>query len=99
MLSPSDFDPQISRQSFVDGDLESCRQLVLELLNMCEMLVEDDGIIDIVEDVGDRAVSLLPLVKTWIDSILLEADADHVVREQREPRITLARYSNHKGFA
>ena len=87
MLSPSDFDPQISRQSFVDGDLESCRQLVLELLNMCEMLVEDDGIIDIVEDVGDRAVSFLPLVKARIDCILLEANADHEVGEQREPRI------------
>ena len=80
-------DADISRQRLVGGDLESYRELVLELLDMGETLVEDDGIIDIVEDVGDRAVSLLPLVKTWIYSILLETDADHVVREQREPRI------------
>ena len=51
------------------------------------MLVEDDGIIDITEDAGDRAVSFLPLIKARINSILLESNGDHVVREQREPRI------------
>ncbi len=39
---------------------------------MCEMLVEDDAIIDVVEDVDDRAIGLLPLVQVGIDGILLE---------------------------
>jgi len=81
VLGSRNFDAQIPRQRFVGSDLESCRQLVLELLNMSEMLVEDDGIIDIVEDVGDRAVRLFPLVKARINSILLEANRNHVVRE------------------
>ena len=87
MLGPRYLDPQIPRQCLVGGDLEPCLQLVLELLHMCEMLVEDDGIIDVIEDVGDGAVSLLPLIKTWVDSILLEPNGDHVVGEKREPRV------------
>ena len=87
ILGPRDFNPEISRQRLVGGDLESHRELVLESLDMGETLVEDDGIIDVVEDVGHCAVSLLPLIQTRIHSILLESDGDHIIREKREPRI------------
>ena len=87
MLGPGNFDAEIPRQRFVGGDLESGRELVLEILDMSKTLVEDDGIIDLVEHVRDCAVSFLSLIKTRINSALLEANADHVVREEREPRI------------
>jgi hypothetical protein len=50
MLGPGNFNAEIPRQRFVGGDLESSRELVLELLDMGETLVEDDGIIDVVEE-------------------------------------------------
>ena len=87
MLGPGDLNAEIPRQRLVGGDLESNRELVLELLDMSETLVEDDGIIDVVEHVRDCAVSLLSLIKTRINSILLETNGDHVVREECEPRI------------
>ena len=72
MLGPGDLNAEIPRQRLVGGDLESYRELVLELLDMSETLVEDDGIIDVVEHVRDCAVSLLSLIKTRINSIQLE---------------------------
>ena len=93
MLGPGNFNAEIPRQRFVGGDLESSRELVLELLDMGETLVEDDGIIDVlvVEHVRDCAISLLSLIKTMINRILLESDGDHVVREECEPRIRCRR--------
>ena len=73
MLGPGDLNAEISRQRLVDRDLESCRELVLEVLDMSETLVEDDGIIDVVEHVRDCAISLLSLIKTRINRILLQS--------------------------
>ncbi len=73
MLGPGNFNAEIPRQRFVGGDLESNRELVLEILDMGETLVEDDGIIDVVEHVRDCAISLLSLIKTRINRILLES--------------------------
>ena len=61
---------------------ERSRQLILELLTMGKTLLEDDGIVLIIEDVGDRAVILLPLITATVDCIQLEVNADHEAREQ-----------------
>ena len=91
MLGPGNFNAEIPRQRFVGGDLESSRELVLEILDMSKTLVEDDGIIDVVEHVRDCAIGLLSLIKTRINRILLESYGDHVVREECEPRIRCRR--------